>query len=1171
MTASANVLGICILVAHFAAAASTNSHDEELKNKQLANDNNNNTNNLFSNDATRPPARSSPNAPQTPWIASGGSLDVPRGVSSVFQLNGTFFVIGGCVDTECRHRSGLISRYDPIEESVVPSAITEIPLKFSIPSKSPVMPPTFKQARFAGPTAVLPVASNGVREGALNVDTRAWLVGPCAMYSTWQGNSSDPIVSELYHGIWGFALDFSNTEYFERLPDHVPIRANASCQAYGTRIYIVGGLLVNTLEIADTIDAFDTLTLEYFTSVQKHVEPIMNPAITIDNHMMYVVGGQTTAGCSSGSHGYLWTSTGASATPSEETHQQSPFCQSTRVTAYYFSPLYIVNESIPLQMFILPEVPTQVIRRYVLSGSSSSGSGDDDGDDVDGVNAEVGGEVTQVVEMLKAFSFGGTLTVSSFSTCVGTLTVEHLDIVRTSSSDIPYNDILAPSWQLQQVSGLGVRHASVMMYLVPYVFFGCGLAIFSIGGALNTTMTGHIFERFVGLSMPAIRGSPPVVEIMGQVMNISLQPPMQGYLRLSDNAACVGNTVGTTDEPVSADQLQGPVTFIPLFPADQVYVCFSFGPVDINSNLTGLMYFSAINAFQPFAVLEHGVLIPTPGPQSHPLKSTTIIVSVVVPVGLVIIVVAVILIARRHGSGYTNLDSSKVGLLGGDHEDPKDVIVRQTTSDSRYTVVKRIGEGAFSSVYLVSPKADPSLTYALKFMVCADDRERLEAIKECETINSVQAHPNIIQLKDMFMNYEFGNGNRTNSSLDENDQAMLLTSSMHAIQIQHRPVAPKSPGGQAQSSPSPPVFPFTPNERTPLAASPRTSNGPMKRTTACAPAINHTTSPASVVTPDEVTAAVHTRYLCLVMQYHPSGDLCRYVLRRAEEIQSQQQRALANTSVSNDSLLEWVAARKKSSTTSDDNCAGPPSLKSSTSSTRVDAICRHALTERQLLSVAYQVASVLQYLHAQRPPIVHRDLKPENILIKGPMPDPSEPFVPIVVTDFGLAFIQEEHRKSGRGGGTRPYISPESWKGQTTTASDVWGLGCVLYALATQRLTSQTVRVMFQDAKYPNFTQTILTDLIQRQKYSCEFGVFVASILEVDPKKRPTAEKLVRMFDVRSIPNVVSERELDDDSLGGYITFKKDAFGPGGAISLVPPECLESGLVPSAESTTDSV
>ncbi|CUG86754.1 protein kinase, putative [Bodo saltans] len=749
---AAPVLGVVFLIAHLAAAAAAASND---------NNNNNNKKPTISKQTSlpSPPSsssvdtenprrdRSAPNAPPTPWIASGGTLDFPRGVSSVFQLNGTFFVVGGCIDVECVNRSGIISRYDPIEESIVPSSVTQIPMNFLIPSKTPVLPPVQVPATIAGPTAVVPVASNGLREGALNVETRPWLVGPCALYLAWQGNSiEDPFVAELYHGIWGFSLDFSAKEISVRLPNHVPVRANASCQAYGTRIFIAGGVFVDTLEIADTIDAFDTLTQQYYPNVQKHVEPIMNPAITIDNHMMYLVGGQTTSGCTSTSHTYMWTSVGADVVPSLNSRRQLSFCQSTRVTAYYFSPMYIVNESIPLEMFILPDVPTKVIRRFVLTNSSGSGSGDSAFDEV---GEGTGGEDTEVVELLKAFSFGGTLSVSSFSTMFGSLTVEHLDVTRSSA----FGPLLAPTWLVQSVTGLGVRHASVMMYLVPYVIFGSGLAIFSIGGAYNGTMTGHIYERFVGLSMPAIRGAPPLVEIMGQVLNISLQPQMEGFLRLSDNAACVGNTVGTSDEPVSAEQQQQPVTFIPLFPADEVYVCFSFGPVDVDQNLTDLLFFSAINSLQPFAVLQRGMVLPTPAPKDSLGRSTTIILSVTIPSGCLMLILLVVIIVRRkfYPAGYSELDGSRRQLLDESHDDPKDLIIKQTTSDSRYTVVKRIGEGAFSSVYLVSPKADPSLTYALKFMVCADDRERLEAIKECETINSVQAHPNIIQLMDMFM------------------------------------------------------------------------------------------------------------------------------------------------------------------------------------------------------------------------------------------------------------------------------------------------------------------------------------------------------------------------------------------------------------------------------------
>ncbi|CBZ31898.1 protein kinase, putative [Leishmania donovani] len=241
-------------------------------------------------------------------------------------------------------------------------------------------------------------------------------------------------------------------------------------------------------------------------------------------------------------------------------------------------------------------------------------------------------------------------------------------------------------------------------------------------------------------------------------------------------------------------------------------------------------------------------------------------------------------------------------------------------------------------------------------------------------------------------------------------------------------------------------------------------------------------------------------------------------------------------------------------------------------SVAVDPTSENPLTEAQLLSIAYQLASVLDHMHQQNPPIVHRDLKPENILIKGelidyldlplsavlastnntvhcggkddalgkssvsPMTPPfttpaavidaaassltslppiriTRAVVPIVLIDFGLAILQDTHGRShcSRGGGTRPYIAPESWKGDTCTASDVWSLGCVLYALATCRLVAEDVRIMSQEAKRDGFASRMLKDIIAH-KYSLAFASFVVSLLVVDPAKRPTAAQAARCF-----------------------------------------------------------
>ncbi len=106
---------------------------------------------------------------------------------------------------------------------------------------------------------------------------------------------------------------------------------------------------------------------------------------------------------------------------------------------------------------------------------------------------------------------------------------------------------------------------------------------------------------------------------------------------------------------------------------------------------------------------------------------------------------------------------------------------------------------------------------------------------------------------------------------------------------------------------------------------------------------------------------------------------------------------------------------------------------------------------RAAVRVIATLARAIQHAHQRG--ILHCDLKPSNILLDAR----GEP----LTADFGLAKrlgATSDLTSTGAIVGTPPYFAPEvtlGRKGTVTTATDVYGLGAILYALLTSRAPFQ--------------------------------------------------------------------------------------------------------------------
>src|SRR6476646_9224037 len=164
---------------------------------------------------------------------------------------------------------------------------------------------------------------------------------------------------------------------------------------------------------------------------------------------------------------------------------------------------------------------------------------------------------------------------------------------------------------------------------------------------------------------------------------------------------------------------------------------------------------------------------------------------------------------------------------------------------------------------------------------------------------------------------------------------------------------------------------------------------------------------------------------------------------------------------------------------------------------------REPISIRRAAEFIAKVARTVHYAHQHG--ILHRDIKPGNILLDAK----GEPHL----TDFGLARLVESESSVTHTLdvlGTPSYMAPEQALGnnaQVTGATDVYGLGAVLYQLLTGQppfaggTTYETIKLLLDtEPRQPR----LLNPKIDR-----DLSTICLKCLEKDPKRRyPSARAL---------------------------------------------------------------
>jgi len=155
---------------------------------------------------------------------------------------------------------------------------------------------------------------------------------------------------------------------------------------------------------------------------------------------------------------------------------------------------------------------------------------------------------------------------------------------------------------------------------------------------------------------------------------------------------------------------------------------------------------------------------------------------------------------------------------------------------------------------------------------------------------------------------------------------------------------------------------------------------------------------------------------------------------------------------------------------------------------------RRRLSLSNIVFLGIHLCSAMHYLHHQG--LLHLDLKPSNI-----------------VSNLGVAkvldlSIAQPPGRGNRGVGTPQYMAPEQCSGAgLTEATDVWGIGAVLFHAATGRPPFEA-----EDGEKYQQLERRAGPVRSHRRVPAAFATAVDRCLDPEPEGRPTVDELAELL-----------------------------------------------------------